>query len=62
MTAEEIRIRGLKLDALTQELQADKIERARLRRERGKQDEEVKGLQEALWGYEASLEELIRGR
>jgi hypothetical protein len=47
---------------LTQELQAGKIERARLRRERGKQDEEVKGLQEALWGYKASLEELIRGR
>ncbi|GHD33108.1 hypothetical protein GCM10010313_78260 [Streptomyces violarus] len=62
MTAEEIRIRGVKLDALTQELQADKIERARLRRKLAKQDEEVKMLQESLWGYEASLEELIRGR
>lgn len=62
VTAEQVKIQGRVLDELTQRLQADKIKRAHLRREMAKHDEELEGLQGALWGYESSLEELIRSR
>ncbi|MYW14235.1 DUF4935 domain-containing protein [Streptomyces sp. SID2955] len=58
----ELKVLGRQLDEMMKWQQEDKIIRANLRREYAKSNEKLEQLKMTLWGYEASLQELIGDR